>query len=105
MNARQLKFHCIQLMTLATLKNDERIERIQDPNILALAIALGEAQDLLRLSRCPAKNDVDMIELWLNILSRLLENRLLSVRERISRYLWLKNMFKFACRIHLNYLR
>lgn len=66
MNARQLKFHCIQLMTLATLKNDERIERIQDPNILALAIALGEAQDLLRLSRCPAKNDVDMIELWLN---------------------------------------
>ena len=53
-------------MTLLIPQNDEQIGRIQDPNILRLAIALGEAQDLLRLSRCPAQNDPDMIELWLN---------------------------------------
>ena len=59
-------FHCIQPMSLLIRQNDEQIERIQDLNVLGLAIALGEAQDLLRLSKCPAKNDPDMIELWLN---------------------------------------
>lgn len=53
-------------MTLLIPQNNEQIDKVIDPNVLGLAIALGEAQDLLRLSRCPAQNDVDMIELWLN---------------------------------------
>ena len=53
-------------MTLLIPQNNEQLDKRIDPQILGLAIALGEAQDLLRLSRCPAQNDPDMIELWLN---------------------------------------
>ena len=53
-------------MTLLMPQNNEQLDKRIDPQILRLAIALGEAQDLLRLSRCPAQNDPDMIELWLN---------------------------------------
>lgn len=53
-------------MTLLISQHNNQIDGVVDPNLLGLAIALGEAQDLLRLSKCPAQNDVDMIELWLN---------------------------------------
>ena len=53
-------------MSILIPQNNTQLDHANHSRLLDLAIALGEAQDLLRLSRCPAQNDPDMIDLWIN---------------------------------------